>query len=333
MTYRLSLLILTTSLLLAGCGGFARAAPAPTFTPLASATASPLPTSTQTAAPSPIPTLTQTFTPSPIPTATWVWQGPKAVQVPILLYHHIDVSPVNSRYYVTPEKFEEQIKLLRDWEYTTITTEMLVKAITEGASLPPRPIIITFDDANADNYANAFPIMQKYGFTGVLYIPFYYIGAPEKLTVDQIKEMTAAGWEVGSHSLTHPDVNDLDTARMRAEIVESRKKLQELLGVPALTFAYPFGANSSAAVDYVKFAGYIAGMGATGFTADQGISNLFVLQRCEIQGWEDAKTFIRFLPWRGDPAFLPTDTPTATLRPTRTPIPTYTQYPTRTPSP
>jgi hypothetical protein len=84
-------------------------------------------------------------------------------------------------------------------------------------------------------------------------------------------------------------------------------------------------------VDYVKFAGYIAGMGATGFTANQGLSNLYILQRMEIKGSEDAKTFIRFLPWQGDPAFIPTDTPTPTPKPTRTPIPTYTQYPTKTP--
>ncbi len=71
-------------------------------------------------------------------------------------------------------------------------------------------------------------------------------------------------------------------------------------------------------------------MGATGFTADQGKGNLFVLQRCEIKGSENAKTITRFLPWHGDPAFLPTDTPTPTLPPTRTPIPTYTQYPTKT---
>jgi hypothetical protein len=119
---------------------------------------------------------------------------------------------------------------------------------------------------------------------------------------------------------------------MRREIVGSRQLLEDLLQLPILTFAYPFGLNSGAAVDYVHFAGYIAGMGATGFTADQGLGNLFVLQRVEIRASEDPKTIIRFLPWHGDPSFLPPDTPTATLPPTRTPIPTYTQYPSKTPA-
>ena len=60
--------------------------------------------------------------------------------VPIILYHRIDISPINSQYYVPPEKFDEEMKLLHDWGYTTITTELLIKAITEGADLPPRPI-------------------------------------------------------------------------------------------------------------------------------------------------------------------------------------------------
>ncbi len=331
MKTKLPLLFLTFSLLLVGCDRFARAAPAPTAT--FTATASPIPSPTATATASPVPTFTRTFTPSPVPTATWVSQGPDAVKVPILMYHHVELNPIDSNYRVSAAKFEDQLRLLRDWEYTTITTAMLVDAIQNGASLPPRPIILTFDDANEDNYTVAFPIMQKYGFTGVLYVPYYFVNTPGKLTVDEIKEMAASGWEVGSHSLTHPDISSLPPDRMRAEIVESREKLEELLGVPILTFAYPFGYESSAVVDYVKFAGYIAAMGATGFTADQGSTNLFVLQRCEIKGWEDAKTFTRFLPWRGDPIFLPTDTPTPTVTPSRTPIPTYTQYPTRTPVP
>lgn len=250
------------------------------------------------------------------------------------MYHHVEVSPIDSNYRVSASKFEDELKLLHDWEYTTITTEMLVKAITEGASLPPRPVIITFDDGNLDNYTVAWPIMQKYGFTGVLYIVGNRLQADGYMNVDQIKEMAAAGWEVGSHSLSHPSLTaGLESEVIRREIVESKKQLEEALGVPILTFAYPFGDAGNAPVDYVKFAGYIAGMGATGFTAEQGLSNLYILQRCEIKGWEDAKTFLRFLPWPGDPVYIPTDTPTPTPTASRTPIPTYTQYPTKTPVP
>ena len=295
--------------LLTACGGTT-----PTPTQLSASTTTPRPptkpaTAAQTFTPSPTFTPSSTLTPSPIPTATWIVQGPGDVTIPILLYHRIAISPIDSRYYVPPEKFEAQMKLLHDWEYTTITTRMLIQAITQGAELPPRPCLITFDDGHLDNYTTAFPIMQKYGFFGVLYIVYNYIDADQYMKADQILEMHNSGWEVGSHSLNHLDLTKLDTDNQRAEIVESRELLQSLLGIPIETFAYPFGAKDAAALDDVKFAGYIGAMGASGYTPAQGEWNLFYLQRVEIKGTEDAKTFTRFLPWLGDPAYLPTDTP------------------------
>ena len=320
-------LALGVSILLSACGTgwFAppTSTPTRTFTP---------PPPSETATITQTFTITPTFTPSPLPTATWVLQGPNAVVVPIIMYHRIDISPINSQYYVPTDKFEAEMKLLRDWEYTPITTEMLIKAILEGADLPARPIIISFDDGNLDNYTNAFPIMQKYGFTGVLYIVGNYIGAENYMNADQIKEMAASGWEVGSHSMSHADLKFLEPQRQRYEVVESKKYLEETLGVPIKTIAYPFGTSNGSIIDYAHFAGYIAGM-SLGFTPDQGLGNLFTLQRREVKGTYDVKKFAFFLPWQGDPIYLPTDTPTPTATPTRTRIPTYTQYPTSTTGP
>lgn len=217
--------------------------------------------------------------------------------------------------------FEEQMKLLHDWGYTSITTTMLIQAINEGAELPPRPFLLTFDDGNLDNYTNAFPITQKYGFTGTLYLVNNYIGVENYMSVDQILEMVKAGWEVGSHSMNHLDLTQLEAPMLYTEIVQSRKALEEKLGIPVLTFAYPFGKSSDAALDYVRFAGYIGAMGASGYAASQGKWNLYYLQRVGIKGSEDAKTFTRFLPWHGDPAFFPTNTLTPNATPSRTPKP------------
>jgi peptidoglycan/xylan/chitin deacetylase (PgdA/CDA1 family) len=324
---KIIILIMGLSILLSGCGTGLFAKPIPTAT----ITATPLPP-TATATVTQTSTITPTFTASPIPTATWVHQGPENVFVPIILYHRIDISPINSQYYVPPAKFEEEMKLLHDWGYQTISTELLIKAITEGADLPPRPLLITFDDGHLNNYTTAFPIMQKYGFTGVLYIVANYMGVDQYMTADQIKEMAAAGWEVGSHSISHADLTALDPYRQRYEVVESRTILEEALGVPVRTIAYPFGISSPGVIDYAHFAGYIGGM-SLGYTYDQGVGNLFTMQRRDIKGTYDVKQFAAFLPWQGDPVFLPTDTPTPSLTPSRTPIPTYTFPPTQTPSP
>jgi len=289
-----------------------RPLPTPTFTLLP-------PTETATHLPTLAPAAT--FTASPIPTATWVHQGPTHIIVPILLYHHIDTSPNNSRYYVSPEKFDEEMKLLHDWGYTTITLDMLTRAINEGADLPPRPMLITFDDGHLNAYTAAFPIMQKYGFTGILYIVGTYMGADGFMNVDQIKEMVAAGWEVGSHSMRHLDLTRLDKTEQIYEISHSRKFLEEQLGIPIQSFAYPFGLSNVDLADLTYALGYTTAM-SLGYSNDQGSGNLLALQRRDIQGTYDLKQFSAFLPWQGDPVFLPTDTSTPTLPPTRTPRPT-----------
>jgi len=281
-----------------------------TETPTATLTPTLGPSATATITPSP--TITPTFTPSPIPTATWVVQGPKLVRIPIILYHRIAVSPINSDYYVPPEHFAEQMSLLHDWGYATITTQMLVQAIREGIALPPRPILITFDDGVQSVYDSAFPVMQKYGFTGVVYIVNNYMNSQDQIYMrpEQVKGLAATGWEIGSHSLNHINL-PLAPERQRNEIVESRERLEAELGVPVLSFAYPFGALDGPTVDYVHYAGYIAAMGL-GPTVDQGIGNLFNLQRRDIKGSYDLRLFASFLPWQGDPAFLPTVAPTPT---------------------
>jgi peptidoglycan/xylan/chitin deacetylase (PgdA/CDA1 family) len=246
------------------------------------------------------------------------------VVVPILLYHQIAPPKHNSRYYTSPEKFEEQLQLLHDWGYATITLEMLVKAIHEGADLPPRPMIISFDDGNINNYTTAFPIMRKYGYTGVLYIVGTYLGAELFMDADQVREMIDAGWEVGSHSMHHSDLTAINSSeQLKYEVFQSRKVLEEKLGVPILSFAYPFGFYNSDTVDMVQAAGYTTAV-TVGYTSDQGLWNILALQRRDVSGRYDLKQFASFLPWQGDASFLPTDTPTPMFTPTRTPRVTAT---------
>ena len=326
------LFFLGMTLILTACGGAVEAAPKRTATvtapPTPAGTASPSGTMTLT----PTATITPTFTISPTATPTWVALGPDAVVVPILLYHRIAISPIDSQYYVPPDKFEEQMKLLHDWEYTVIPIELLVKAIKEGAELPPRPVIITFDDGDISVYQTAFPIMQKYRLTGVVYIVGNYMNTDGYMSAEQIKELAASGWEVGSHSMSHRDLRKLDLESQKFEIVDSRELLQKETGASVDTFAYPFGFMGSSGGEFVHVAGYTAAMGL-GYTNDQGKSNLFWLQRRDVQGAYDIKRFALFLPWQGDPAYIPTDTPTPTPTASHTPIPTYTLYPTSTSQP
>lgn len=255
-------------------------APSPTYTQT--------PTATVTSTPTVVPTATQT------PTATWAVVGPGEVIAPILLYHHIDPEQT-TRYNVLPEVFAAQMQALEDWGYTTITAEDLIHAILDGAPLPPRPIVITFDDGHYSVYEYAFPIMQEHGFFGVTYIvanrlkAYGFTGAP------QLEEMIAEGWEVGSHSYTHSDLT-LDHSIGFYEISDSRDTLTQSLSRPVKTFAYPYGKFDSYVGDRTQKWGYVGAMGlGTSYTHNR--NSIYYLQRIEIQSAYDMEKFASLLPW------------------------------------
>jgi peptidoglycan/xylan/chitin deacetylase (PgdA/CDA1 family) len=279
------------------------ASPLPSPTQIATVTPLLFPTNTSTLPPSetPLPTLTLTSTPTLEP--QWYLQGPGEVIVPILLYHHVAIIQNENIYYVLPDAFERQMNLLHEWGYTTISVELMVRAIKEGAELPPKPIILTFDDGSETIYTNALPIMQKYNFTGTVYLVYNYVGTRNYMNLDQIRGLYASGWEIGSHSLSHTDLTERSDRQMD-ETVESRRKLQSLLGVPVLSFSYPFGAYDENSVYYAHYAGYIAALGL-GNESLQGNKNLFYLYRQAVKGSDDLKTFALLLPWRQDLDNLP----------------------------
>jgi peptidoglycan/xylan/chitin deacetylase (PgdA/CDA1 family) len=303
---KLFLWISSFALLLISCEGVGLLA-TPTSIPSPTWIALPLPSPTESAtlAPTASPTDTSTVTPSetPLPTftptLTAYLRGPDEITIPILLYHHIGISPQGDTvYYIPLDVFERQMNLLCQWGYRTISVELLAKAINEGAELPPKPIILTFDDGSESIYTMALPIMRKYGFTGTAYVIYNYMWISGYMDADQIKELHAAGWEIGSHGTSHTDLPK-HPGRQKSEIVESRRKLEAKLGIPILSFSYPFGAYDKDSLYYVHYAGYIAALGLGDETL-QGKKNLFYLYRKPVTGTDDLISFATFLPWQGD---------------------------------
>ena len=292
MKKTLAVLLLVMFVLLSACS-MPLIVAYPTATPIPSLTPVPL-TLTSTA------TATATITPTPLPptltpTPTWAFQPAGEVICPILLYHQI--SDAGTLYYVSPSDFQAQMDALRDWNYTAIPISLLVKAIMEGASLPPRPVVITFDDGNENVYMNAFPIMHDLGFPGVTYIVSSYLDAKDHLTTAEVLEMVAAGWEVGDHSMTHLNLMD-NPAETWTQAEQSRKDLQAALNVPVDTFAYPFGAADAHIMGKISEYGYTAAVGLVGGDV-QGPDNLFYLSRIEVPYGATLDDFAALLPWSG----------------------------------
>ncbi len=269
----------------------------PSETPLPpTITATFAPTATETATPTITPTLAPTATATPLKIS--IPAG--SVTAPILLYHHVSTNSEtqNSRYNIPPEKFEEQIKWLFDNGYQTITVSELANLIYSGGEIPQRPVVITFDDGNIDNYNNAFPILKKYGFVATFYVVQTYINGEGMISTDQLKEMAHAGWEIGSHSKTHARLPAISEELLPEEIRMSKLNLEEKLGVSINSFAYPYGEINENVIRLTSRFGYKSAVGL-GSKYTHSANSIFYLDRIEIQNDYSMEQFISLLPWSG----------------------------------
>ena len=156
----------------------------------------------------------------------------------------------------------------------------MVEAVNDGRTLPDKPIVITFDDGNRDVYENAFPALQALDFTATVYLIAAETGYSGRLKKEMILEMADAGWEFGSHSMTHADLrkakNEIE------EVCTSRTSLIDELGLQIETFAYPFGVTNDRIKQLARDCGYSSGAGL-GIWITQSPAGIFYFNRREVE--------------------------------------------------
>lgn len=187
------------------------------------------------------------------------------LRVPILVYHSVrpytaGMSRLVRRYTVPPESLDAQLRYLQQNGYTVISFESLVNAMTSAsATLPAKPVVLTFDDGWEDLYRHAFPILRKYHDTATFFIFTNGIGDRDFMTWSQLATMQAAGMDIESHSVSHPCLSAItDRARLWKEIEGSREIIASHLGRAPDIFAYPYGAYNNLDIAMLKAAGYRA---------------------------------------------------------------------------
>jgi peptidoglycan/xylan/chitin deacetylase (PgdA/CDA1 family) len=230
-------------------------------------------------------------------TPSWLWSPPGEVTVPILMYHHIGQADPSSRYNMTEEKFAAQMQSLQDWGFTSIPLSLLVESLQVGAHLPPRPVVITFDDGYLDVYEKAWPVMQRLGFTGVVFVITGQMEIKGYLHQNHLKELASAGWEIGSHTDSHANLRQIGV-NLDVEISASKEILESLLGVPVRSFSFPYGLTSPYVTGLVESAGYESAVGLGGFSRHVPETQYY-LSRIEVQGEFDLLDFAGLLPWSG----------------------------------
>ncbi|HEX3804962.1 MAG TPA: polysaccharide deacetylase family protein [Solirubrobacteraceae bacterium] len=210
------------------------------------------------------------------PQADWrPYTGP----VPILVYHALGPAPRGAPFpglYVSYRDFKDEMAWLHTHGYQAVTLNEVMKAWFHGGTLPDKPIVITFDNGYPEQVTFAPHVMAKYGWPGVL----------NEITENhlhrrQLWPIIHRGWEVDSHSLTHPNLTTEDPAELRAQLVDSREYLRKTFHIPVNSFCYPSSRYSAAVIAAVKAAGY-----SNALTENAGYassSDPYLLDRFEIE--------------------------------------------------
>ena len=185
-------------------------------------------------------------------------------EVPILCYHQIrDWKPTDSKtskdYIMPPADLKAELKMLADSGYHTILPDQLYAYLTKGEALPSKPIMLTFDDTDEDQYMVAWPEMKKYGFKGVFFIMTVSLGkVPHYMTREQVKELSDAGNVIESHTWDHHNVRKYQGNDWVIQIDKPTKQLEAITGKPIRYFAYPFGLWNRPALPELRKRGFIA---------------------------------------------------------------------------
>lgn len=186
-------------------------------------------------------------------------------QVPILCYHQVrnwrpTDGKVGKDYIVEIENFKNQIKMLVDSGYNTILPDQLYAYLNEGKSLPKKPIMLTFDDTDLDQFTIVNPTLKKYGYKAVYFIMTVSIGKKGKfvdyMSADQIKQLSDEGNVIGSHTYDHKNFKKYEGKDWEEQLDKPTKKLENITGKKIEYFAYPFGLWNSQGIPELKKRGF-----------------------------------------------------------------------------
>lgn len=182
-------------------------------------------------------------------------------EVPVLCYHHIRnlsgrQSESMKNYSVTPVAFAEQMKALADSGFQTVLPEQLYDYLVNNGTLPLKPVMLTFDDTDEEQYRIGATEMNKYGFKGVYFIMTIAINRPRYMSKENLKALSDSGHVIAGHTWDHHMVTKYAGADWDTQMVKPQRQLEAITGKPVTYFAYPFGLWNQAAIPEIKSRGY-----------------------------------------------------------------------------
>jgi peptidoglycan/xylan/chitin deacetylase (PgdA/CDA1 family) len=200
--------------------------------------------------------------------------------IPIILYHAVVAG--GDPFSVHPTVFRQQIDAVRDSDRTPLTVSGLAAALTGSVPLPARPVVVTFDDGTADFADTALPYLLTAGLPATLYVTTAQIGRPGMLSWQDVGQIAAGGVEVGAHSRNHPHLDTVRRQRLQREIGQSRSDVEQHLGEPCRSFAYPHGSYTRTVRDLVAAAGFTSAVAVRNAFSHEA-DDIFALARLTVR--------------------------------------------------
>lgn len=211
-----------------------------------------------------------------------------AIDVPILMYHHIKDNidandPYDKDLSVKADDFRAQMQYLKENDYQTIHLADLLGFWYEGKNLPQNPVVLTFDDAYDNFLTNAWPILKENGQTATIAPIIDFIDTEGYLTGEEIKMLSDQGVEIASHTVEHRELDKLDKETQIKELKESKEFLESLILRPISAVVYPVGKYNETTIGAVKETGYQLGI-TTKSGWQQDPEKPFEIKRLRIHG-------------------------------------------------
>ena len=185
-----------------------------------------------------------------------------ASRLPIFTFHAVDKR--SSVISISPTVFQGAMAKLYQGGYQALRLMQAVDLLRRGAPFPDRSFVITFDDGYQSVYEEAFPVLEGYGMAATVFLTVGEKGVASSrgrlpsltgrsmLSWEEIQEMQRAGIDFGAHTLTHPDLTHLSSDQVQAEVCEAKSVIEDALGAPVTSFAYPYGRYNGRVRDIVR---------------------------------------------------------------------------------
>jgi peptidoglycan/xylan/chitin deacetylase (PgdA/CDA1 family) len=199
---------------------------------------------------------------APAAAASQDYRGP----VPILTYHELRSppqpprSPSSASLWVPGSRFSSQMRGMAHAGYHGVTLSQVWAAWHGGPALPSKPVVVSFDDGYAAQYSTGARVLRSLGWPAVLNLEVSRVGVRGGLSSAQVRTLVERGWEIASHTYTHPDLTKVSASELQHEVGDSRAELGRRFGVEVAFFCYPFGRTSATVEDAVALAGYSGAM-------------------------------------------------------------------------